>query len=105
MASQAVIDVHHHYIGPGESESLFESARSGLDPESYGRAEVEQRRAAMARDGIDQAVIMPGHGYLRPAGACDTRRVNDQVAAYRRENADLFPVALGVVEPQHGCAG
>jgi predicted TIM-barrel fold metal-dependent hydrolase len=59
----------------------------------------------MARYGVDQAVLIPGHGYLRPDGVADTRRINDGVAAYRDRLPDRFPAALGVAEPLHGAAG
>jgi predicted TIM-barrel fold metal-dependent hydrolase len=98
-----VIDVHQHYVAPGEAEALFASKPS--DPASYEHEEISRRREAMAAGGITSAVIMPGHGYLRPAGLADTRRINDQLAAYQHKHSDIFVAALGIVEPQHGSAG
>ncbi len=59
----------------------------------------------MDATGVDQAVLIPGHGYLRPEGLADTRRINDAIAAYRDRRPDRFPAALGVVEPLYGKAG
>ena len=97
-----VIDVHHHYVAAGEAETLFASAGARADPDSYEQYEIAHRRESMTRSEINQAVVMPGHGYLRPNGVADTRRINDQIADYQCRNADIFPAALGIVEPQHG---
>jgi predicted TIM-barrel fold metal-dependent hydrolase len=59
----------------------------------------------MDRDDVAQAVVIPGHGYLRPDGLADTRRVNDGIAVYRDRRPDRFPVAIGIVEPTHGARG
>jgi predicted TIM-barrel fold metal-dependent hydrolase len=59
----------------------------------------------MDRQGVDQAILIPGHGYLRPNGVADTRRINDGVATYRDKEPARFPAALGVVEPLYGEAG
>jgi hypothetical protein len=59
----------------------------------------------MDRYGVDQAILIPGHGYLRPDGVADTRRVNDGIAIYRDKLAERFPAALGIAEPLHGAAG
>jgi uncharacterized protein len=96
-----VIDAHHHYTLPGEDEALF-GERPSMDPERYASLELAERLRAMDADGIEQAVIMPAHGYLRPQGIADTRRINDGVAAYRRACPDRFPVALAVAEPLFG---
>jgi predicted TIM-barrel fold metal-dependent hydrolase len=99
-----VLDVHHH-VG-----DAFTALGGDLDPAGgmsaaeYERLELESRLAIMEVDGVRQAVVIPGHGYLRPDGIADTRRVNDSVAAYRDRTPDRFPVAVGIVEPQHGAA-
>jgi predicted TIM-barrel fold metal-dependent hydrolase len=59
----------------------------------------------MDRLGIDQAVVIPGHGYLRPNGLADTRRINDEIALYRDRTPERFPAAVGIVEPLYGPAG
>jgi predicted TIM-barrel fold metal-dependent hydrolase len=104
-ASSPVIDVHHHYVAHGETESLFASTRTQHDAASYQKLEIAGRREAMRVIGVTGAIIMPAHGYLRPGGVADTRRINDQLARYQRENADIFVAGLGIVEPQHGAAG
>jgi len=99
-----VLDVHHH-VG-----DAFTALGGDLDPTAgktageYDRVELDSRLAVMDRDDVAQAVVIPGHGYLRPAGAADTRRVNDAIAGYRDRRPDRFPVAVGIVEPTHGAA-
>lgn len=75
-----------------------------MSTEEYERVELESRLAIMDEGGVQQAVVIPGHGYLRPEGIADTRRVNDGIAAYRDRAPECFPVAIGIVEPQHGAA-
>ncbi len=96
-----VFDVHHHVGRP------FDALGGELDPRSDGtggvdQAEVEGRLAIMDRGGVAQALVIPGHGYLRPNGIADTRRVNDEIAAYRDNRPDRFPAACGIVEPRDG---
>jgi predicted TIM-barrel fold metal-dependent hydrolase len=68
----------------------------------HDRSEVEARLAVMDANGVDQAVVIPTHEYLRPAGIADTRQVNDAIAGYRDANPARFPAAVGIVEPLHG---
>jgi len=90
-----VIDVHQHVrLVPG---SLGETLAS---PEM----ELKTRLATMDTQGIDQAIIIPGHDYLRPNGLADTRALNNAIAAYRGANPTRFPAAMGIVEPLHGDA-
>jgi len=90
-----VVDVHQHVrLMPG---SLGETL---ANPE----LELKMRLATMDGSGIDQAIIIPGHDYLRPAGLADTRALNDAIAAYRRANPTRFPAAIGIVEPLYGNA-
>ena len=97
-----VFDVHHHVgrafdaLG-GELPSDEELAR-------IAAVEVTERLRIMDEGGVRQAMVIPGHGYLRPNGIADTREVNDGIAAYRDANPDRFPVACGIVEPSHGAA-
>ncbi|MGW1992056.1 amidohydrolase family protein [Embleya sp. NPDC001921] len=94
-----VLDCHHH-VG---------DAHGGPDPEAAtpdgAAGDRATRLATMGRNGIHEAVVIPGHGYLRPNGVADTRRVNDAIAAYRDAAPDRFPVAIGVTEPLYGAAG
>lgn len=91
-----VIDVHQHVrLMPGsQGETL-------ADPE----LELRTRLATMDRIGIDQAIIIPGHDYLRPNGAADMRALNNAIAAYRGAHPTRFPAAIGIVEPLFGDAG
>ena len=102
IAGCTVIDCHHH-VGSLEAQGFtFANVDAGKDPATV---ELERRLSAMDRQGVDQAIVIPGHGYLRPDGVADTRRINDGVAAYRDANPHRFPAALGIVEPLHGAAG
>lgn len=102
IAGCHVIDCHHH-VGSLEAQGFtFAGIEAGKDP---AVVELERRLSAMDRQGVDQAIVIPGHGYLRPDGVADTRRINDGVAAYRDAHPQRFPAALGIVEPLHGKAG
>jgi predicted TIM-barrel fold metal-dependent hydrolase len=98
-----VFDVHHH-VG-----RAFDALGGELDPGSgdadqFARVELAERLRIMDEGGVHQALVIPGHGYLRPNGIVDTRRVNDEIAAYRDRTPDRFPVACGIVEPRDGDA-
>jgi hypothetical protein len=94
-----VFDCHHHV---GDARAFMGDLQPGAegDPE----LELRTRLEIMERGGVRQAAVIPGHGYERPNGVADTRRVNDGIAAYRDRNPERFPVAIGVVEPLHGAA-
>lgn len=96
-----VIDVHHHV---GDASAVMGSMPFGDRPwPTVSESEEFARRLEiMETGGADQAVVIPGHGYLRPHGIRDTRDVNDAIAAYRDRDPAHFPVAVGVVEPTHG---
>jgi predicted TIM-barrel fold metal-dependent hydrolase len=98
-----VFDVHHH-VG-----RAFDALGGELDPGADGREEfaaieLADRLRIMDEGGVHQAMVIPGHGYLRPRGLADTRVVNDEIAAYRDRTPDRFPVACGIVEPRDGAA-
>jgi predicted TIM-barrel fold metal-dependent hydrolase len=99
-----VFDVHHH-VGDasavlGTNVALVDS--SAPPPADAAAHEVKMRIEAMDAGGVDWAAVIPGHGYHRPNGLADTRRVNDSIAAYRDANPSRFPVAIGVIEPAYG---
>jgi hypothetical protein len=94
-----ILDCHHHV---GEVHSTL---GLGADTSTGLADERATRLATMDRYGVRQAVVIPGHGYLRPNGLADTRRVNDAIAAYRDAVPDRFPAAIGVTEPLYGPAG
>jgi predicted TIM-barrel fold metal-dependent hydrolase len=98
-----VFDVHHH-VG-----RAFDALGGELDSgdgsrEEFTAVELADRLRIMDEGGVRQAMVIPGHGYLRPNGIADTRVVNDEIAAYRDRTPDRFPVACGIVEPRDGAA-
>lgn len=100
MTAFDVFDVHHH-VG-----RAFDALGGELDErkedEAFARVELADRLRIMDEGGVRQALVIPGHGYLRPNGIADTRRVNDEIAAYRDGTPDRFPAACGIVEPRDG---
>jgi predicted TIM-barrel fold metal-dependent hydrolase len=98
-----VIDTHHHV---GSLEALGLSiGTEGMAAEEVAEVEFDARIETLDNTGVDQAIVIPGQGYLRPDGMADTRRVNDGMAAYRDRRPDRFPAAVGVVEPLYGDRG
>jgi predicted TIM-barrel fold metal-dependent hydrolase len=95
-----VFDVHHH-VGRA-FDALGGELPSEEEQAEFDRIELADRLRIMDEGGVRQAMVIPGHGYLRPAGIADTRRVNDGIAAYRDATPERFPVACGIVEPGHG---
>lgn len=97
-----VLDVHHH-VG-----SAFRALGGDLEEPVQDEAQLEHERAIrleiMDRHLVDQAIVIPGHGYLRPRGIADTRTENDAIARYRDAAPDRFPAAVGIVEPRDGDA-
>jgi uncharacterized protein len=96
-----VFDSHHH-VG-----RAFDALGGELDDATGDAAEIAlvervERLRIMDEGGVRQALVIPGHGYLRRNGLADTRRVNDEIAAYRDDTPDRFPVACGIVEPRDG---
>jgi uncharacterized protein len=100
----AVFDVHHHV---GDATAVLGTTVAAIDssqppPADAAAHELKMRLEAMDAAGVDWAAMIPGHGYHRPNGLVDTRRINDGIAAYRDANPSRFPVALGVIEPAYG---
>jgi predicted TIM-barrel fold metal-dependent hydrolase len=96
-----VFDVHHH-VGRAFDALGGELDAAAGDAAEAARVELRERLRIMDEGGVGQALVIPGHGYLRPNGLADTRRVNDEIAAYRDRMPDRFPVACGIVEPRDG---
>jgi predicted TIM-barrel fold metal-dependent hydrolase len=99
-----VFDVHHH-VGRAFDAlggELDDAAHDDAAMAEHARVELESRLAIMDEGGVRQALVIPGHGYLRPRGLADTRAVNDEIAAYRDRTPDRFPVACGIAEPRDG---
>jgi predicted TIM-barrel fold metal-dependent hydrolase len=100
-----VVDMHHHVLQPEEvGVASGQDAYLAPSVDDFASRELIGRIASMDANGVDQAFVLPGHGYLRPNGVADTRRINDHVAAYSSANLHRFPHAVGVVEPLHGPA-
>lgn len=98
-----VVDDHHHVgslMAIGSSTGM-----EAMSDEEAERVELDARLASMDATGIDQAIVIPGHAYLRPDGLVDTRAVNDGIAAYRDRCPDRLPAAVGIVEPLYGDRG
>lgn len=101
-ASYDVFDVHHHV---GDASAAIGGAGAdgaAMSADEYARLELEQRLAIMDAGGVNQAAVIPGHGYQRPNGHADTQQINDEIAAYRDATPERFPVAVGIVEPRDG---
>lgn len=103
-----VLDVHHH-VGSaflalgGEIDAKGSPSASSARP-SAAEVELSTRLEIMDGAGVDQAVVIPGHGYLRPRGLPDTMAENDMIARYRDRTPSRFPAAVGIVEPAYGDA-
>lgn len=96
-----IFDCHHH-VGDVKAflgETMGAPPHHADDPVT---TEMSRRIEIMDNGGVRQACVIPGHGYERPNGIADTRRVNDDIAAYRDARPDRFPVAVGVCEPLYG---
>jgi predicted TIM-barrel fold metal-dependent hydrolase len=102
MDKALVFDCHHHY---GTMSIGTRGQTDATDRPEEASSDRVTRLGRMADAEIDMAVMMPVNRYLRPNGASDTRHVNDLVAAYRDNDPDHFPVAVGITEPLHGAAG
>jgi predicted TIM-barrel fold metal-dependent hydrolase len=98
-----VFDVHHH-VGRAFDALGGELDTGTDDAEAFARLELTERLRIMDEGGVHQALVIPGHGYLRPNGIADTQQVNDEIAAYRDRTPDRFPLACGIVEPRDGAA-
>jgi len=102
MGSFEVLDVHHHVGNAFRALGGDVDQKAGLTLEDYRRQELESRLEIMERGGVQQAVVIPGHGYERVNGIADTRAENDAIATYRDHLPERFPAAVGIVEPRDG---
>ena len=96
-----MFDVHHH-VGRAFDALGGELADDDAGADEFARIELADRLRIMDEGGVRQALVIPGHGYLRPRGLADTQRINDDIAAYRDRTPARFPVACGIVEPRDG---
>ncbi len=99
-----VLDVHHH-VG-NAFRALGGNLESAPNEEAaaYAARELSSRLEIMDAGGVDQALVIPGHGYERANGIADTRAENDAIALYRDTDPARFPGAIGIVEPRDGAA-
>jgi len=103
-----VLDVHHHVgsaflaLGGPIDGATRSSASSATN--SPADRELASRLEIMDGAGVEQAIVIPGHGYLRPRGIPDTMAENDLIARYRDRLPSRFPAAVGIVEPAYGDA-
>ena len=93
-----VFDVHHH-VG-----RAFDALGGDIDAgESAAALELEIRLRIMDEGGVRQAMVIPGHGYLRPDGMADTQRVNRQLRYWEKvpelydETAKVFEECLALI--------
>jgi predicted TIM-barrel fold metal-dependent hydrolase len=101
-----VLDVHHHvgsaFLALGGEIDLASQSGADAQAQAYAETELASRLEIMDGARVGQAIVIPGHGYLRPHGIEDTRAENDAIARYRDRTPDRFPAAVGIVEPRDG---
>lgn len=97
-----VLDVHHHVGNAFRALGGSIESAPEMDEAEYAAAELQSRLEIMDRGGVQQAIVIPGHGYDRRNGIADTRAENDAIARYRDRMPDRFPGAVGIVEPRDG---
>lgn len=95
--SGLVIDAHQHVGAPPAMHDAEAGAPLGAD------SDLGIRLDAMYRLGIDQTLLMPANGYLRPRGAADTATVNDGLSRYAALSS-RFVAKVGIAEPLEGTA-
>ena len=66
-----VFDVHHH-VGRAFDALGGELDAAAPTAEAFARFELAERLRIMDEGGVRQALVIPGHGYLRPNGIADT---------------------------------
>ncbi len=95
-----ILDVHHHVGNAFRALGGAVDSAPDMEAAEYERIELESRLEIMDASRVQQAIVIPGHGYHRPNGIADTRVENDDIAAYRDRTPDRFPGAVGIVEPR-----
>ncbi len=99
-----ILDVHHHVGIAFRALGGPVDSAPDLDAQTYREVELASRLEIMDAANVQQAIVIPGHGYLRENGIADTRAENDAIASYRDRTPDRFPAAVGIVEPRDGGA-
>ena len=99
-----ILDAHHHVGNAFRALGGPIDSAPEMDPDEYRNLELASRLEIMDREQVQQAIVIPGHGYLRSNGLADTMAENDAIAQYRDIRPDRFPAAVGIVEPRDGPA-
>jgi len=99
-----VLDVHHHVGSAFRALGGDIGGAAGMSDKAFIQKELDSRLEIMDSGGVEQAIVIPGHGYERANGIADTRAENDAIAAYRDRMPARFPGAVGIVEPRDGAA-
>jgi hypothetical protein len=68
-----VLDVHHHVGNAFRALGGADDATPELDESEFERIELASRLEIMDQAAVQQAIVIPGHGYHRPNGIADTR--------------------------------
>ena len=99
-----ILDVHHHVGNAFRALGGAVDSAPELSEAEFDEIELASRLEIMDRSSVQQALVIPGHGYHRTNGIADTRAENDAIARYRDRTPDRFPGAIGIVEPRDGPA-
>ena len=99
-----ILDVHHHVGNAFRALGGAVDSTPQMDEAEFEQLELRSRLEIMDRAQVQQAIVIPGHGYHRVRGIADTRAENDGIARYRDRTPDRFPGAVGIVEPRDGSA-
>ena len=99
-----ILDVHHHVGNAFRALGGAVDSAPELSGAEFDEIELASRLEIMDRSSVQQALVIPGHGYHRINGIADTRAENDAIARYRDRTPDRFPGAIGIVEPRDGPA-
>ncbi len=94
-----ILDAHQHLGIFADFSRGKAQSRSG---ETAEELEYRTRIEAMDRMGVDRGIIGPAYQYLMPEGIADTRRLNDQIAAFRDRDSKHLPFAIAAIEPRQG---
>jgi predicted TIM-barrel fold metal-dependent hydrolase len=99
-----ILDVHHHVGNAFRALGGAVDSAPELSESEFEKIELASRLEIMDRSSVQQALVIPGHGYHRTNGIADTRAENDAIARYRDRTPERFPGAIGIVEPRDGPA-
>jgi hypothetical protein len=98
-----VIDAHNHFAG--RDLSFNDGPTERRDLERAFDLDLAGRIKGLIERGVDEAIILGGHNYVRWRGLEDTRMLNDDLACYRDRSEGALTAAVGIVEPTYGRYG